>query len=194
MPRYTLPAFSLVLAALLSMSVGCASTQKEREGLGVRDPMTLRAATESAVEGIAASPAVQTAIKLAQQDDTLPSGETSLANKRVIIVMDRVENLTSDPTANFQIYLARIRSYLNQSGANRNLAFTETRPKTQGVREREGFPESQNFRLRPRFALTATFYDMPRREGNFFLLTFQLIDFNDDLVAWENSYEVAVRK
>jgi hypothetical protein len=113
-----------------------------------------------------------------------PSGEPT------IIVMDRVENSTSDPTANFQIYLARIRANLNQSGARRNLAFVETRQKADAIKEREGVDPVEHARTRPQFALTGTFYDLPRGGTNYYLLTFQMMDLGNDLVVWEGTYEV----
>ena len=110
------------------------------------------------------------------------------AQGRTVIVMDRVDNKTSDPSANFQIYLARIRATLNQSGAKRNLVFVENRAKTEGIKDREGITESA--RTKPRFALTGTFYDMPRARTNYHLLTFELVDLTNDQVVWEGKYEV----
>jgi len=129
-------------------------------------------ATDKAVTGIANVPAIR-------QDP----GTT-------FIVMDRVENQTSDPSANFQIYLARIRALLNQSGARQNLAFVETRSKAEGVLAREGVPADQSARTRSKYALTGTFYDLPRGGTNYHLLTFQLMDLGNAQIVWEDSYEV----
>lgn len=116
--------------------------------------------------------------------------EIKQAGMQTVIVMDRVENKTSDPSASYDIYLARIRALLNQSGARRNLIFVETRAKAEDIKAREGIPVTQSARQRPRYALTATFYDMPRGGTNFHLLTFQLMDLTNDIIAWEGSYEV----
>lgn len=107
-----------------------------------------------------------------------------------VIVMDRIGNETSDRTANFQIYLARIRSNLNQSGARYNLRFVETRRRAEEIKQTEGIPESDSARTRPTYALTGVFYDMPRGGTNYYLLTFQLMDLRDDIVVWEGDYEV----
>ena len=45
-------------------------------------------------------------------------------------------------------------------------------------------------RKRPRYALTGTFYDMPRGTTNFYLLTFQLVDIASGELIWEKPYEV----
>lgn len=110
------------------------------------------------------------------------------AGGRTVIVMDRVENQTSDPSANFQIYLARIRALLNQSGARQNLVFIENRQKAEAIADREGY--TQTARAKPRYALTGTFYDMPRGKTNYHLLTFQLMDLTNQQIVWEGSYEV----
>lgn len=112
------------------------------------------------------------------------------ADGGTVVVMDRVENLTSDPSADFQIYLARIRALLNQSGGHHGLLFVETRSKAEAIRRREGYPNEASFRQMPDYALTATFHDMPRGSTNYHLLTFQMVDLNDDVIVWEGHYEV----
>jgi hypothetical protein len=116
--------------------------------------------------------------------------EIKQAGGRTVIVMDRVENQTSDPSANFQVYLARIRATLNNSGAKKDLIFVETRSKAESIKQREGIPVESSARTRPQYALTGTFYDMPRARSNYYLLTFQLVDLTNDIVTWEGSYEV----
>jgi len=176
--------FALIILAAVLLA-GCDATPKN-EGearsyrLETRDPgagpnlgsADLVVASEKAVAGIADVPAIKQA-----------GGKT-------IIVMDRVENQTSDPSANFQIYLARIRTYLNNSGAKKDLAFIETRTKAEAIKKREGIPTQDSARIRPEYALTGTFYDMPRARSNYYLLTFQLVDLTNDLIVWEDSYEV----
>lgn len=132
----------------------------------------LQAASDKAVASIARVPGIRT------------EGE------KTVIVMDTVTNRTSDPSADFQIYLARIRASLNQSGQRQDLVFVETRHKAVQIKEREGYPTEATARTLPRYALTATFYDLPRGRTNYYLLTFQLVDLTNDIIAWEDSYEV----
>ncbi len=133
---------------------------------------------------------------LVESTDAAVAGIAGLSNLvrgedgRAVIVLDRVENRTTDQSTDFQIHLARIRAMLNQSGAKENLVFIETRYKAEGIRQREGIPDSATQRTRPRYALTATFSDLPRRKGVFYLLAFQLVDLTNDIIAWEDSYEV----
>lgn len=129
-------------------------------------------ATEEAVEGIA-------------------SVESIRKNEgKTVVVLDRVENRTSDPSARFQIYLARIRALLNQSGAKQDISFVETRNKAEEIKAREGVASERTGRLAPKYALSGTFYDLPRGGTNFYLLTFQLVDLRNDVIEWEGSYEV----
>lgn len=174
-------ALALTLAALTI--VGCAPRNQGAQRsvrIESRDPADgpnlgsadLVAASEKAVAGIANVP------------------EIKQAGGRTVVVMDQVENKTSDPSASFQIYLARIRALLNQSGAQRDLTFVETRTKAEAIKKREGIPTTESARLRPEYALTGTFYDLPRARTDYYLLTFQLIDLSNDVVVWEGSYEV----
>jgi hypothetical protein len=116
--------------------------------------------------------------------------EIRQAGGPTVIVMDRIENKTSDPSASNDVFLARIRSSLIQSGAKKNLTFVETRAKAEDIKAREGIPAGQSARQRPRYALTGTFYDMPRGGTNYHLLTFQLVDLTNDLIPYEGTYEV----
>lgn len=179
-------ALTLVLTA--ATLVGCDTTprnegrndssridsRKPSEGtqLGSQD---LTTASELAVTGIANLPAIKS------------------AEGRTVIVMDRVANRTSDPSENFQIYLARIRAHLNQSGAKHDLVFVETRTVAEDIKAREGIAAGPQNRTPPRYALAGTFYDMPRGRTNYYLLTFQLVDLRSDELTWEDSYEVKLR-
>ena len=107
-------------------------------------------------------------------------GEIKQAGVRTVIVMDRVDtSKKSDPSADS----------LNQSGAAKDLVFVETRDKAEAIKLREGIPKDQSGRTRPRYALTATFYDMPRGRTNFYFLSFVLLDLTNDAIAWADSYE-----
>lgn len=111
-------------------------------------------------------------------------------NGKRVIVMGRVTNRTSMPAEQFRIFLARIRVLLNQSGARKDLVFIADRQKAERIKTREGYPPEASARALPEYALTGTFYDMPRGRSNYYLLTFQLVDLSTDRIVWENMYEV----
>lgn len=112
---------------------------------------------------------------------------------RAQIVMDRVENKTSLPSRNFDIYLARIRTKLNESGARYNIGFVERRATVTSIRESEGLEpppgSAGTYKSKAEFALRGVFYDMPNVGANYYLLTFQIVDLRDGEIVYEGSYE-----
>ncbi len=174
---------SILGGVVLAMvaAVGCHSGNGEAKSKHIEDrskgegtqlgSADLVVASDKAVMGIAAVP-----------DIAAKNGVPT------VIVMDRVDNQTSDHSANFQIFLARIRASLNQSGAKKNLVFVESRSKLEGIKDREGITDGARFK--PSYALTGTFHDLPRAKTNYYLLTFQLVDLENGVVTWEDSYEV----
>ena len=180
--RFTLLALTLGLVGL--SLTGCSAPQNRGAAKSYRiesrmpdeggrpGSADLVVATEQAVEGIAS-------VESIRQNEN-----------KTVVVLDRVENRTSDPSAQFQIYLARIRALLNQSGAKKDISFVENRDKAAAIKAREGVERERTDRLDPKYALSGTFYDLPRGGTNYYLLTFQLVDLRNDIIEWEGSYEV----
>lgn len=112
---------------------------------------------------------------------------------RINIVMDRVENKTTLPSRNYDIYLARIRTKLNESGARYNIGFVEKRATVTSIRQSEGLEpppgSAGGYKSKADYALRGVFYDMPNVGANYYLLTFQIIDLNDGEIVYEGSYE-----
>lgn len=172
----------LAMTVVIATVVGCGPTNRgvekeqrieRRVGEGSRlGSADLAAATDEMIASIAQVPEIRN------------------NDKRTVIVIDRVENRTSRSAEQFQIYLARLRAMMNQSGLKRDIVFVEDRAKAERIKQREGYPADATARTLPTRAITATFYDMPRARSNYYLLTFQLIDLSNDLITWEDSYEV----
>jgi hypothetical protein len=139
---------------------------------GLLGSADLVAATDSAVESIANLPAVQDA-----------PGKT-------VILMDQVFNRTSDPSADYQVFLARLRAMMNESGLGRDLVFVATRHTAEQIKAREGYPAQASARTMATYALYATVYDMPRSGSNFYYLEFKLVELATDELAWIHKYEV----
>lgn len=112
---------------------------------------------------------------------------------RINIVMDRVVNKTSLPSRNFDIYLARIRSQLNQSGARYNIGFVERKATVEAIRQSEGLEpppgSAGSYKSKADYALKGDFYDMPNVGSNYYLLTFQIVDLHDGEIVFEGNYE-----
>lgn len=146
----------------------------QERGLGSKDLVT---ATDEMVESIANHP------------------EFINAPYRIQIVMDQVVNRTTMPARDFDIYLARIRANLNESGARYNLGFVLPKAEIEHLRRKEGLDPvgSSDFASKADYVLRGVFYDAPTvgaGRTNTYLLTFQIVDLHDAQITWEGSYEV----
>ncbi len=120
------------------------------------------------------------------------------------IYVGRIENKTRNPNHNYQVFLARLRSNLNSSGARHGLEFIRERQFIEEQRGREyggKDPDSTAaaYRSRADYVLTCEVYDLPSGGTNYFLLDFQIVQLRDaetgpdvgaGAIVWENSYEV----
>lgn len=176
----------LTLATAMLFVTGCSENQ------GIAKNQRIESRAEDQTRLLGSDNLVEATDAAVQQIAALPDLVKDESG-RTIIVLDKVENRTRDQSTDFQIHLARIRALLNQSGAKKQLAFVETRSKAESIRQREGIPDAATSRTRPRYALTATFSDLPRRGGVYYLLAFQLVDLTNDIIAWEGSYEVRLQ-
>jgi PBP1b-binding outer membrane lipoprotein LpoB len=178
----------MMIGGLAWAAIGCQDAPPVNRGLIKSRDISSRDATEGTQLGsLDLTTATQRAVgKLVER-----LGEIEKKKKgKIVIVLDRVENKTSDPSANFEIYLARIRAVMNQTGSRHDVQFVAKNARAAAIRKREGLAKPGN-RNRPDYALTAAFYDMPRGATNYYLLTFQLVDVETGDIIWEPpQYEV----
>jgi hypothetical protein len=148
--------------------------------------------------GLQAKDLVQMTDQMAPQ--LLQIEEIARNPNKVVIVMKGIDNQTGDPTHNMNIYVARLRSLLNQHARDR-LAFVEQRHTTERLQAEEGgggdvFEEGSragapgSSRLVPQFALKGEFYSLDRQKSHYFLCTFQLTRIRNGEQVWEGRYEV----
>ena len=119
------------------------------------------------------------------------------------IYLGRIENRTSLPHQNFQIFLVRLRALLNSSGAHHGLEFIAERARVEQARARElGEAAAAGYSSRADYVLTCEVFDMPSDGTNYYLLDYQLVqlrkarsgpDIGAGAIVWENSYEVKFR-
>ena len=115
---------------------------------------------------------------------------------RWIISMDRVTNRTSDviPRRELWAFMGRLRALLNQSPAlrQRNIVFVLSPDQAQAIGERHA--EAAGTRAQPTHALSATFESLTQDtrsiRSDTYLCAYQLIDLHNDVVIWEDHYEV----
>ncbi len=133
--------------------------------------------------------------------DLLKIPEIAQNPNKVIIVMTGIDNKTSQPWQNDQIYLARMRALLNQYARDR-LAFVIGPQQLQQLQQQElgstggdPFEQSsrgqvpQNTRMIPQYALKGVFYDLPNSATTYYLCTFQLVNLQTGELVWEGHYE-----
>jgi PBP1b-binding outer membrane lipoprotein LpoB len=135
--------------------------------------------------------------------DLLKIPEISQNPTQVIIVMSSLQNQTSQPWQNNQIYLARMRALLNQYARDR-LTFVLPPGQLQQLQQQnlsgnnnDAFEQSSraaapapSATLVPQYALTGTFYDQPNTSTTYYLCTFQLVNLQTGAITWEGHYEV----
>ncbi|MEM7227592.1 MAG: hypothetical protein AAF432_02140 [Planctomycetota bacterium] len=121
------------------------------------------------------------------------------------IFIGEIENQTSQPTQNYQVFLNRLRSVLMSSGARNGLEMRRERDFVETQRSREfgnqdpakaaGTYQSDN-----EYVLTCIVQDLPTPYTNYFLLEYQLVQLVDfaesgpnlgaGAIVWSNFYEV----
>jgi hypothetical protein len=120
------------------------------------------------------------------------------------IFVGQIENKTTSPHMNWQVFLVRLRSQLNSSGARHGLHFIRERQFIESQRDREyggKDPDSTAtaYQSEADYVLTCEVYDLPSGGTNYYLLDFQLVQLREAVsgpntgkgsIPWEGSYEV----
>ncbi len=116
------------------------------------------------------------------------------------IVVGQIENRTSMPQQNYQVFLVRLRAELMSSSARHGLEFVREKSFVQIERAREhGDASAEQYTSAADFVLTCEVYDLPSGQSNYFLLAYQLVQLREaasgpnvgpGAIVWENKYEV----
>ncbi len=120
------------------------------------------------------------------------------------IVVGRIENHSSWPERDYQVFLARLRAQLQRSGARHGLEFIRERGYIEQQRDREyggrdAASTGEAYTSRADYVLTCEIFDFPSGGTNYFLFDYQLVqlreaetgpDVGPGAIVWENSYEV----
>lgn len=122
------------------------------------------------------------------------------------IVVGKIENHSAIARHNdYQIFLARLRSTLQQAGTRHGLQFIRESTYIEQQREREFGDKDptrtgEAYRSRAEYVLTCEIFDLPSGATNYYLFDYQLVQLVDQAesgpdvgagaIVWENSYEV----
>jgi hypothetical protein len=117
-----------------------------------------------------------------------------------VIVVGEIENRTSMPYQNWQVFLVRLRGLLTNSDTStrHGMRFVRERSYIEQQRQRE-YGTDEGYQSLADYVLTCEVYDLPSGGTNFFLLDYQLVQLRETTsgpnlgpgaIVWENKYEV----
>jgi hypothetical protein len=120
------------------------------------------------------------------------------------IFVGQIENRSSYPEQDWQVFLVRLRSTLQSSGARAGLEFVRERQYIEEQRDREYGGKDPTataamYESRADYVLTCEVYDLPSGGTNYYLFDYQLVQLRDaetgpdvgpGAIVWEDSYEV----
>ncbi len=195
-------AIKAVLALSILAVTACQPPPHNRGTSGYRMDPTSDAPSELGVMAPRSADLVNATDRMAR--DIAQRLDITNRNSPPRIFVGQIENKTSAPHADYQVFLARLRSQLNSSGAREGLEFVRESAYIEQQRTREyggkDFDSSAiAYRSRADYVLTCEIYDLPRGGTNYYLLNYQLVQLRDaatgpdigaGAIVWENSYEV----
>jgi hypothetical protein len=120
------------------------------------------------------------------------------------IVVGRIENNTTMPHQNYQIFVVKLRAELQAAGTRHGLEFIRERRAVEAYRDEEyagkDYDSSADaYMSQADYMLVCEIYDLPSGGTNYFLFDYQLVQLREaatgpnkvpGAIVWENSYEV----
>jgi len=198
----------------LSVSVGCYHDKPHEYGRA-RPPVQDLDARDV---GLQSKDVVQASDEMAQ-DILRAVPELNQTGHRWTVVVDRVENHTTDSRFDLNIFLERLRVNLAKYGRSQ-IAIIENRDKFRDLQSRElegggggggggdefgqggsgggggggGKPAPGPAGIQPDYALYAKIIELPNRGTSYFLCEFTITNFHTREQMWNGQYEVKVER
>lgn len=194
---------TVLITALMFPLAGLACSDKPHSYGRQRPPVDELDARD---RGLQSKDVVDASDKMAM--DLLRIPEINASPTQLTVVFTGMENQSSKPTVNYQIFLERLRVNVAQQGRGR-LAIIDNRDRVANIQSREldsqapapnfgqgGMPQGAvgPGGIQPEYALYGRVYDMPNRGTNYFLFTFELTNLRTRQMVWSNQYEVKVAR
>jgi hypothetical protein len=111
--------------------------------------------------------------------DLLALPELNEANRRWTMVVTGVENYTTDPRFDYQIFIERLRTNLSKLGRDR-IALIENKDRLRDIQqsERDDIPKGQGSgdEVQPDFALYGKILELPNRATSYYQCQFDVTD------------------
>jgi hypothetical protein len=189
----------LGLVAVLVLVAGCAHDRPEEYGRQ-RPPVD---EIDSRDRGLQSKDVVAASDQMAM--DILAMPELNADKNRWLIVVDHIENRTTNNRFDLDIFIERLRVNLAKHGKGR-VQLIENRDKLHELQSREleqggdkfgqgqGKPGPGPAGIQPDFGLYGRIMEMPNRGTSYFLCEFTLTDMRSREQVWTNAYEVKVAR
>ncbi len=195
----------LLIGLALAVLAGCQATPPVNRGQsGYRMDPTHDSPSELGSRSLRSADLVTATDRMAQ--DIARRLDISNPQSPPVIFVGQIENRTSMPYQNFQVFGARLRSLLtgSETSTRHGLQFVRERRFVEQQRQREyGEKDPAStagaYQSRADYVLTCEVYDLPSGGTNYFLLDYQLVQLRDaasgpdvgaGAIVWENKYEV----
>jgi Peptidoglycan-synthase activator LpoB len=191
--------FIFIALPALALLAGCASDRPHDYG-DQRPPVDSISGGDS---GLQSKDVVAASDQMAQ--DLLALPELNRSQNRWTIVVDHVQNETTDRRFDLDIFLERLKGNLSKYGHDR-VALIENKRNYHGLQsnELEGEREGDQYQqgdsqgvnkptyrgIQPDYSLYAKIIEMPNRGTSYFLCSFSLVDFHTREDVWNRDYEV----
>jgi hypothetical protein len=181
---------TLAAMTLGVLIIGCADKPheygRERPPVGELD---------SRDRGLQSKDVVQASDQMAQ--DLLADPGLNGSHTQWLMVVDHVDNETTDRGFNMDIFLERLRVNLARYGKGR-VQLVENRAKLRELQSRELDGErdaaAPRPRIQPDYGLYARVMELPNRGTSYYLASFRATDLKSGLEVWSNQYEVKVER
>jgi hypothetical protein len=151
--------------------------------------------------GLQSKDVVSASDQMAQ--DLLADRELNASRDRWMMVVDHVENRTSNRGFDMDIFLERLRVNLARYGKGR-VQLVENKAKLRDLQARELDSERDDYgqgatatprpRSQPDYALYARVMELPNRGTSYYLCEFTATDLKSGHQVWTNAYEVKVAR
>jgi hypothetical protein len=190
----------------LTMFVGACHHDKPHEYGRERPPVEDLDARD---RGLQSKDVVVASDQMAQ--DLLALPELNESKHQWTIVVDRVENRTTNNRFDLNIFLSRLRVNLSKYGHGR-VALIENKARYRDVQSREletneregdefgqgggggGRPAPGPAGIQPDYGLYAKITEMPNRGTSYYFCEFALTNLKTRQLVWNNAYEVKVER
>lgn len=187
----------MLLTTLMAIGTGCFSDRPHEYGKE-SPPVAGRTSND---RGLQSKDVIAASDQMAM--DLLAQPEITQNPYRMLIVVDKVENLTASNQFNLNIFLERLRVNLAKYGKGK-VQLLENRDKLRELQSRElestgGDQFGQGSArpgagagIQPDFSLYGRIMELPNRGTSYFLCEFTLTDLHTRQQVWTNAYEVKV--